>query len=89
MELDYRGGKVVAMQVWVASLPDIGTVILGTTPEEAQQRLKEYARGQTPWLNAMEVELRLILANPNAEQRLQALSDWLKLKEHEAGKMKS
>jgi hypothetical protein len=86
-ELDYRGSKVIAVQAWVAALPDRGTAILGETIEQAKATLREFERGNDfPAMSDIELQLRLIMATPDRMRRTELLSDWLKVWAHEQKK---
>lgn len=64
LELHYRGQKVIAVQVWAGAVPDIGTLMLGETDEQARAtlaRLEEIAEHND--LTSIEIELRLIMVH--------------------------
>lgn len=84
IELEYRGQKIHAIQVWAAAVPQLGTLILGETEQQARETLRRFGSGEeTEELSQIEIELRLIMANPNRTERLQLIHDWVRLRVHE------
>jgi len=86
VELDYRGGKIIAVQAWVAAVPDKGTMILGETIEQAKEALRKFESGDAPEMSDIELQLRLIMSTPDRMRRIELLSDWLKVWAHDEKK---
>lgn len=86
MELEFKGGKIIAVQAWIAPVPELGTLILGETEAEARATLKRFESGEQNSIDDIELQLRLVLSTPNSEQRHKLLKDWLLIWAHDAQK---